>query len=122
MSTKSTKQLTAGLVAGETSAAAIAESAVNAAEKLNDSLHAFLEIDRAGSLSRSQAIDERSDKSTLTLAGVPIAVKDNICVKGFQTSCGSRILGSYKPPYDATAIDRLIDAGAVVIGKTNCDE
>src|SRR3954464_7442164 len=122
MSAKSTKQLTASLAAGETSARAIAESAVNAAEKLNDSLHAFLEIDRVGSLDRSQAIDERSDKSALRLAGVPIAVKDNICVKGLQTSCGSRILGAYQPPYNATPVEHLNAAGAVIVGKTNCDE
>jgi aspartyl-tRNA(Asn)/glutamyl-tRNA(Gln) amidotransferase subunit A len=53
---------------------------------------------------------------------MPVAVKDNICVRGMQTSCGSRILGNYHPPYNATVIKRLIAAGAVVIGKTNCDE
>jgi aspartyl-tRNA(Asn)/glutamyl-tRNA(Gln) amidotransferase subunit A len=56
------------------------------------------------------------------LAGVPVAVKDNICVRGMQASCGSRILGDYHPPYNATVIERLINAGAVIIGKTNCDE
>jgi aspartyl-tRNA(Asn)/glutamyl-tRNA(Gln) amidotransferase subunit A len=53
---------------------------------------------------------------------MPIAIKDNLCVVGMQTSCGSRILGNYQPPYNATVIQRLLDAGAVVIGKTNCDE
>ena len=89
---------------------------------LNDSLNAFLEIDRDGALDRAAQVDAKSDKSSLALAGVPFAIKDNICVRGLQTSCGSRILGSYHPPYNATAIERLIDAGAVVIGKTNCDE
>ncbi len=56
------------------------------------------------------------------LAGVPIAIKDNICVRGMQTSCGSRILGDYHPPYNATVTERLLEAGAVIIGKTNCDE
>jgi aspartyl-tRNA(Asn)/glutamyl-tRNA(Gln) amidotransferase subunit A len=56
------------------------------------------------------------------LAGVPVAVKDNICVRGMQASCGSVILGNYHPPYNATVIERLIAAGAIVIGKTNCDE
>lgn len=109
---------------GETTARATVESAVNAAEKLNDSLHAFLEIDREGALSRASQVDSigQTDKASLPLAGVPIAIKDNICVRGLQTSCGSRILGSYHPPYDATVIERLITAGAVVIGKTNCDE
>jgi len=109
-------------VRGETSARATVEAAVEAAEKLNETLNAFLEIDRAGALNRGNAIDQDSDKTSLPLAGIPIAIKDNICVRGMQTSCGSRILGPYHPPYDATAIDRLLSAGAVVIGKTNCDE
>jgi aspartyl-tRNA(Asn)/glutamyl-tRNA(Gln) amidotransferase subunit A len=98
----------------------VAESAVQAAEKLNDELNAFLEIDRAGALKRADAINERPSSGVLN--AIPIAIKDNICVRGMQTSCGSRILGPYQPPYNATAIDRLLDAGAVIIGKTNCDE
>ena len=108
------------LARGETSARAQVEAALNAAETNNDKLNAFLEIDRAGSLKRADAIDEKPGPGPLR--GIPIAVKDNICVRGMQTSCGSRILGPYKPPYNATAIDRLLDAGAVIIGKTNCDE
>src|SRR5215471_18255119 len=107
---------------GDTTALKIAESAIDAAEKLNDSLNAFLQIDREGALKRSDEIDKDPEENDLPLAGVPIAVKDNINVKGLQTSCGSQILGPYKPPYSATAIDRLTQAGAVVIGKTNCDE
>jgi len=102
---------------GETTARALAESAVNAAEKLNGTLNAFLQIDREGALKRSD-----SNPTSGALAGIPLAVKDNICVKGMQTSCGSRILGDYQPPYNATVIQRLLDAGANVIGKTNCDE
>ncbi len=94
------------------------EQAVTAAEKLNETLNAFLEIDRTGALERAAAV-ENSDG---TLAGVPVAVKDNICVRGLQASCGSRILGHYHPPYNATVIERLTQAGGVVIGKTNCDE
>ena len=107
---------------GETTARAVTESAVNAAEKLNDSLNTFLEIDRDGALNHAAQVDARSDKAALSLAGVPFAIKDNICVRGMQASCGSRILGPYHPPYNATAIDRLIAAGSVIIGKTNCDE
>src|SRR2546428_4893206 len=121
------------IVRGETTARATVQSALDAAEKLNNTLNAFLEIDREGALKRADSIDTRvksqakiagetSSLPGMALAGLPIAIKDNICVRGMQTSCGSRILGSYQPPYNATAIERLLAAGAVVIGKTNCDE
>src|SRR6267378_1248483 len=103
---------------GETTARTVVESSVNAAEKLNESLNAFLEIDRAGALTRAEEI---TSATNLPLAGIPIAIKDNLCVRGMQTSCGSRILGDYHPPYDATVIERLLGAGAIVVGKTNCD-
>ncbi|HEV7747444.1 MAG TPA: Asp-tRNA(Asn)/Glu-tRNA(Gln) amidotransferase subunit GatA [Pyrinomonadaceae bacterium] len=106
------------ITSGATNARAIAESAVNAAEKLNESLNAFLEIDRAGALKRAESLHDNQG----ALTGIPVAVKDNICVEGMQTSCGSRILGNYHPPYNATVIERLLSAGAVVMGKTNCDE
>lgn len=115
----SATELTKLVVAGETTARTVVESSLDAAEKLNEKLNAFLEIDRAGALKRVGEID---NNQTPSLAGIPIAIKDNICVQGMQTSCGSRILGDYHPPYDATVIDRLSAAGAVVIGKTNCDE
>jgi len=91
------------------------EQAITAAENLNKTLNAFLEIDRKGAL-------ERAAVANGPLAGVTVAVKDNICVRGMQASCGSRILGDYHPPYNATVIERLTQAGAVIIGKTNCDE
>ncbi|HEV2883297.1 MAG TPA: Asp-tRNA(Asn)/Glu-tRNA(Gln) amidotransferase subunit GatA [Pyrinomonadaceae bacterium] len=102
---------------GETTAGAVVESSVDAAERFNPELNAFLQIDRAGSARRAADIDKAG-----ALAGIPIAIKDNICVRGMQTSCGSHILGDYHPPYNATVIERLLSAGAVVIGKTNCDE
>ncbi len=113
-----------GIVHGDSTARSVTESALGAAEKLNGTLNAFLEIGRKEALNRAAQVDARdqSDKAALPLAGIPIAVKDNICVRGMQASCGSRILGPYHPPYDATAITRLISAGSVIIGKTNCDE
>lgn len=109
-------QLAAKVSSGELSAHAGVEASVDAAEKLNIQLNAFLEINREAALAQAKTIKPGP------LAGVPIAIKDNICVRGMQTSCGSRILGDYHPPYNATVIDRLIDAGAVIVGKTNCDE
>src|SRR6476620_12599766 len=103
-----------------TSARQKVEFSLNAAENLNETLNAFLEIDRDGALARADELDKST--SSKSLHGMPIAIKDNICVRGLQTSCGSRILGDYHPPYNATVIQRLIDAGAIIIGKTNCDE
>ncbi|HEX9928204.1 MAG TPA: Asp-tRNA(Asn)/Glu-tRNA(Gln) amidotransferase subunit GatA [Pyrinomonadaceae bacterium] len=96
------------------------EKSVRAAEKLNPQLNAFLTIERDYALKRAAEIENASEK--LPLAGLPIAVKDNICTRFSQTSCGSRILGDYNPPYDATAVERLEKAGAIIVGKTNMDE
>ena len=92
------------------------EFSITAAEKLNETLNAFLQIDREGALQRVTEIETSGRAGPL--AGVPVAVKDNICVKGMQASCGSKILGDYHPPYNATVIERLIKAGAVIIGKS----
>jgi len=110
------------LANSQTTAQAIAKSALKSAEGLQRDLNAFLQIDREGALKRAKVIDESDQSQLQTLAGVPLAIKDNICVRGMQTSCGSKILGDYHPPYDATVIERLQKAGAVIIGKTNCDE
>lgn len=125
--TKTAASLRDNILRGETTARAAVETALNSAEKLNDELNAFLEIDRQGAMNRADAIDaeiiaRKKAGETTALAGVPIAIKDNICVNGMQTSCGSRILDPYHPPYNATVIERLLASGAIVIGKTNCDE
>jgi len=88
------------------------------AEKLNPQLNSFLSIEREYALSRADEIESVETK----LNGLAIAVKDNICTKGLRTSCGSHILHNYKAQYDATAIERLNAAGAIVVGKTNMDE
>jgi aspartyl-tRNA(Asn)/glutamyl-tRNA(Gln) amidotransferase subunit A len=122
----SIETLRARFASGATTARDAIGASVDAAERLNGELNAFLEIDREGALRRASEIDEnRADQKSVeqsALAGVPVAVKDNICVRGLQTSCGSRVLGAYHPPYTATAIERLTKAGAVVVAKTNCDE
>lgn len=108
---------------GETPARAIVEPSLASAEELNETLNAFLQIDREGALKRAGEVDAAAATSAeQPLAGIPVAIKDNICARGLQTSCGSHILSDYHAPYDATVIERLNRAGAVVIGKTNCDE
>jgi aspartyl-tRNA(Asn)/glutamyl-tRNA(Gln) amidotransferase subunit A len=106
----------------KTSIKSVVENALSAAEELNPRLNAFLEIDRPGSMTRATELESSPSEPRGKLLGIPIGIKDNICVRGMQTSCGSTILGSYRPPYDATAIERLKTAGSVIIGKTNCDE
>ena len=90
------------------------------AERLNLELNSFLSIERDRAAARAAELDASPD--CLPLKGLAVAVKDNICTKGMRTSCGSRILYNYQAHYDATAIERLNKAGAIVIGKTNMDE
>ena len=94
--------------------------ALDNAERLNPELNSFLSIEREHAESRVAEIENAG--ADLRLRGLAIGVKDNICTKGLQTTCGSRILHNYRAQYDATAIKRLNDAGAIVLGKTNMDE
>ena len=93
---------------------------LDVAERLNPELNSFLSIERESSVKRAGELEKT--ESNLPMKGVAIAIKDNICTKGMRTSCGSQILNNYTAQYDATAISRLYDAGAIVIGKTNMDE
>ncbi|MDO8613904.1 MAG: amidase, partial [Dehalococcoidia bacterium] len=89
----------------------------------NDSLNAFLTITEDEALAQAQAADERIARGEAgPLTGVPAAIKDVVCTKGVRTTCGSRILESFVPPYDALVIERLKAAGLVMLGKTNMDE
>lgn len=97
------------------------EKTLDNAEKLNETLNCFLSVEREKSLTRADEL-EKNQGADQPLYGVAIAVKDNICTRGMQTSCGSRILGNYHPQYDATAVEKLYQAGAVIVGKTNMDE
>ena len=87
-------------------------------------IHAYITIDTEGALKQAAECDEKIKAGTLTgpLAGVPVAIKDNMCTEGQLTTCASRILGNYVPTYTATAVQALKDAGAVILGKTNMDE
>lgn len=94
---------------------------------LDGRLGCFLRIDEAGALAQAAAIDARvaqgeADAETLPLCGVPVGVKDILCTAGLETTCGSRILAGWVPPYDATVVARLRQAGAILLGKLNMDE
>lgn len=96
------------------------EKTLNNAEKLNGKLNSFLSIEREYALNRAAEVENSTAESPLR--GFAIAIKDNICTKDMQTTCGSRILHNYRAHYDATAVKKLKDAGAVIVGKANMDE
>lgn len=96
------------------------ERVLDNAERVNGDLNSFLSIERSTALARAAEVDASS--AEMPLKGFAIGIKDNICVKGMQATCGSRILANYRAHYDATAVERLKAAGAIVVGKTNMDE
>ncbi len=93
-------------------------------DALDGRIHAFLSVNREGALATARQWDSRyaRGEDLPPLAGIPIAVKDIICMEGLPTTCGSRILEGWVPPYDATVVARLKAAGAIIVGKTNLDE
>ena len=113
-----------GLLAREFSALELANEALRFAEAENAKTNAYLRFSPERALAAAQSVDKKiaQGEDPGPLGGVPLAIKDVIVTKGLTTTCGSRLLERYVPPYDATAVIRLEQAGGVVIGKTNCDE
>ena len=100
------------------------KASIEQIEKVEKDVHSFVTIDREGALERAEEVQKLIDDGTLTgpLAGVPVAIKDNMCTKDMLTTCSSKILGNFKPTFTAEAVRNLEKAGAVIIGKTNMDE
>jgi aspartyl-tRNA(Asn)/glutamyl-tRNA(Gln) amidotransferase subunit A len=112
------------IAAGRASAVDVCRAALDRIETTGAMLNAFNHVDAERALDRAAGIDRRraSGRALGPLAGVPVAIKDNMCVRGMRTTASSRILHTFVPPYDATIVERLEAAGAVIVGKTNCDE
>ena len=103
----------------EAAGAALAQMRV-----LEPELNCYVTVDERMVLDQAQKVQQKIDKGELTgpLAGVPAAIKDNLCVEGLPATCSSRILGKFVPSYTAEAVVRLLNGGAVILGKTNMDE
>lgn len=121
---KTAQQTARDVRSGATLAVTELDDSLRAIRARNEELNVFLFVDEEGAREAAGSIDERVAKGEDVgpLAGVPIAIKDNLCQRGIPTTCSSRILEGWRPPYSATVIDRLMAAGAVPVGKTNLDE
>jgi aspartyl-tRNA(Asn)/glutamyl-tRNA(Gln) amidotransferase subunit A len=120
----SAKELGKKLRSKEVSAKEIISSVLNRIEEKEDIHNAFINITDELALKQAEIADKKiaDNENISALTGIPVAIKDNICTKGITTTCGSKILNNYVPPYNATAVQNLIDDGAIIIGKTNLDE
>src|SRR5262245_45308079 len=108
---------------GTRSATEVCRDTLSRIEALEPTLHAFVTVTAERALARAKDLDNRRDQwRDAPLAGIPIALKDNLCTRDVRTTASSKILESFVPPYDATVVSRLEEAGAVIVGKTNCDE
>ncbi|HAN70031.1 MAG TPA: Asp-tRNA(Asn)/Glu-tRNA(Gln) amidotransferase subunit GatA, partial [Actinobacteria bacterium] len=109
---------------GEVSSEEVTRAHLNRIDEVDDRVHAFLHVLHEEAIDSARAVDARrsSGEELGPLAGVPLALKDVLTMSGVPTTCGSRILEGWRPPYDSTVVERLRAAGIVILGKTNMDE
>jgi aspartyl-tRNA(Asn)/glutamyl-tRNA(Gln) amidotransferase subunit A len=112
------------LKSGEVSAKELVQEKINRINKLDSTLNSFLTVNTDQALSKAEDIDKQisSGERLPALSGIPLAIKDNLCTKGIKTTCASKILSNFVPPYESTVTKKLLNAGAIMIGKTNMDE
>ncbi len=117
-------ELSQKIRAGEITVVEATQAVLDRIEAVDSEINSYVSVDREAALKRAEEVQKLIDAGELTgpLAGVPVAIKDNICTKGQTTTCSSKILYNYKPTFSAEAVLNLENAGAVVIGKTNMDE
>ncbi len=124
MTRRTAADLAEALATGETTSVELTEAHLDRIAAVDGDIHAFLHVDAEGALAAARACDERrtAGAPASALDGVPVAVKDVLATRGLPTTCGSRILEGWVPPYDATVVARLRTAGLPILGKTNMDE
>ncbi|HEY6739705.1 MAG TPA: amidase family protein, partial [Actinopolymorphaceae bacterium] len=117
-------EIAAAIRSGDLSAVEVAQAHLDRIAKVDDKIHAFLYVDTDGAFDTARAVDEKRARGEELgpLAGVPLALKDVLTMKGVPTTCGSSILEGWRPPYDSTVVERLRAADIVILGKTNMDE
>lgn len=117
-------ELSAAIKDGKTTAVEAARASLERIEEKESLYHCYITMDKEGVLAQAEAVQSRIERGEVSgpLAGVPMAVKDNLCTAGMLTTCASKILGNYVPAYSAEAVLNLQKAGAVILGKTNMDE
>ena len=117
-------ELAAKIHSGELSSVEVTQAHLDRIAAVDDQVHAFLHVDSARALATAARVDAKiaAGEQVGPLAGVPLALKDVLTYSGAPTTCGSKILANWIPPYDATVTRRLLDADIVILGKTNMDE
>jgi aspartyl-tRNA(Asn)/glutamyl-tRNA(Gln) amidotransferase subunit A len=117
-------QMSEALSAGSITSVELTEAHLAQIEKVDSKVHAFLYVDKENALAQARDVDakRKSGEKLSALAGVPLALKDVLAQKGVPTTCGSKILEGWRPPYDSTVVAKLKQSGVVILGKTNMDE
>ncbi len=122
--TKTAHELRDMLRAEEITSEQLVEAYYNRIASVDDKIKAYITLDKEGALAKAREVDAKikAGETLPDLAGIPMGIKDNICTKGIKTTCASRMLENFIPPYDATVIEKLEDQGAIMLGKLNMDE